>query len=109
MAKVFKGSTPDISTLNDGDVIKLGSNNGIYVYGDMVGASFVAGTSTWQWVESADGVNWAAISFTTKVIANGNNVMATSTHTALFLGLQMLTKSTETAGVITYTVGIKEE
>ncbi len=108
MAESFKGSTPDISTLSDGQIIKIGSNKGIFVFGSMFGVGFVAETSTWQWVESADGVNWNVISFTTKVIANGDNLMTTSTHIGLFLGLQMLTKSTESAGIINYNIGVKQ-
>ena len=105
----LKTKVIDINPLNSGDVIELGSVKGSILYLDVVGVGFINEDSTWFLVQSNDRTNWIGItgtSFTGENAANTQNPGAVLN--AVYLGVQLINKFTETDGVITVKASIKE-
>lgn len=107
MAELFNRSF-DISTLSGGEEIVIGSAEGTTLYLNVTGVGFINEDSTWQLVQSNDKSLWTAIAGTT---FTGENAQAVQNpgevFNATYLGVQLINKATETAGVVTIDVSIK--
>ncbi len=99
----------DINPLSSGAVIELGSANGSILYLDVTGVGFINEDSTWFLVQSNDRTNWIGITGTDFTGENASDTKNPgAVFNAVYLGVQLINKFTETDGVVTVIASVKE-
>ena len=98
----------DINGMVSGDVVSLGTFKARTLFVDFSGGGYTSGDSTWELVQSVDNSNWDSIAGTGLTAGNAKQTIDVGeVFNALYLGVKLVAKNTETTGIGRYMIVIK--
>jgi len=100
-------TTPDISTLTNGDVFRMGSISESNVSAIYPGSGLTSESSTWFFVQSVDGEIWEQIAGTDFTGEDGTQGSLSFTCNYPLIGVQLNLKNGETTGSLSITLVAK--